>query len=45
MTKGLGAERVALLLAKARDAVAASRNSRNVAVLRRALASKKRPKK
>ena len=37
-------ERALALIAKAREAVAMSRNGRNVAVLRRALVSKGRPK-
>jgi len=37
-------ERAMALVAKARELVAASRNGRNVAVLRRALKSKRRPK-
>ena len=38
-------ERAVALVAKAREVVATSRNCRHVAVLRRALVSKGRPKK
>ena len=37
-------ERAMALIARVREAVATSRNGRNVAVLRRALVSKARPK-